>query len=373
MRRIEGLDVNGVRRFDALGLFFCRGRILSTKFVMPDDKWCMSNFYSIERLETFWLVVEKGGFGPAAEGDKKKARHFSRQVSELEEFFQAKLLNRDTNPVSLTERGRSLFDAWNEFQDRIRVFRDKCNAKPLSLRIGGGDRLLHWFVIPSLSKIQAALPDSRIQLHNCPSRQVLERINALALDIGVVRTSEVKKGLKSFEIPSRFTYSLFVPAVKAPADKNAVWVIQNVPLAIVERYQSEFLTAAEEKQIRPKVHLLCSTFPQAWRAVASGYAAVLPTAAFSPQELAGIRRLDVPFAMPKFEQDETTISVVWNRRLEEIRENFPDILKVFRECLAGTEQTVISAAPKPTQQSMSKSALPPPKKKTATDIRLVSK
>jgi len=305
----------------------------------------MSNFYSIERLETFWLVVEKGGFGPAAEGDKKKARHFSRQVSELEEFFQAKLLNRDTNPVSLSERGRSLFDAWNEFQDRIRVFRDKCKTKPLLLRIGGGDRLLHWFVIPSLSKIQAALPENQIQLHNCPSRQVVERINTLALDLGVVRTSEVKKELRSFEIPSRFTYSLFVPTDKAPADKNALWVIQNVPLAVVERYQSEFLLAAERKDIRPNVQLLCSTFPQAWRAVASGYAAVLPTAAFRPQELLGIRRLELPFAMPKFEQDETTISVVWNRRLEQIRDNFQGVLKVFRDCLAGQDWVVAQAPP----------------------------
>ena len=114
--------------------------------------------------------------------------------------------------------------------------------------------------------------------------------------------------------------------------------------------------------------------PQAWRAVASGYAAVLPTAAFTPLELTGIRRLELPFAMPKFEQDETTIAIVWNPRLEEIRDNFKEVLKVFRECLAGSARTEssIGGAMKHQSSAEVKSVLLQAKKQTAASSKRVS-
>jgi len=211
--------------------------------------------------------------------------------------------------------------------------RDRCEGKPVFIRVGAGDRLLHWFVIPQLSRIQAALPNNQIELHNCTTDQVLDRIKTLSLDIGVIRSSEAKEGVKKFELSSKFTYALFAPMGKAPANRNATWALQNVPLAVVERYQPEFLDEARKKRIQPKVHLLCSTFPQARRAVTSGYAAILPSSAFSPQELKGIRKLDLPFGMPKFEREEATICLVWNPRLEKIRDDFEVTLAAFRECL----------------------------------------
>jgi DNA-binding transcriptional LysR family regulator len=59
-------------------------------------------------LETFVAVVEAGGFSPAAErlGVAKSA--VSRRVSALEQRLGARLLNRTTRRISLTDAGRAL-------------------------------------------------------------------------------------------------------------------------------------------------------------------------------------------------------------------------------------------------------------------------
>lgn len=61
-------------------------------------------------LEAFVAVVEAGGFGPAAErlGIAKSA--VSRRVSALERRLGARLLNRTTRRISLTDGGRALHE-----------------------------------------------------------------------------------------------------------------------------------------------------------------------------------------------------------------------------------------------------------------------
>lgn len=176
---------------------------------------------------------------------------------------------------------------------------------------------------------------------------MLARIGTLSLDIGLVRSSELRKlaGFKHFEIQTRFTYSLFVQAPLAPPERDSLWVVQNVPMAVVGRYQAEFLTAASDGHVRPKVQLFCSTFPQARKAIASGYAAILPTASFSTQELHGIRKLTLPFSMPKFEAEETAVSVVWNARMEQIKQSFQNIISVIKSKLLDVDQKTIEIAP----------------------------
>jgi hypothetical protein len=104
-------------------------------------------------------------------------------------------------------------------------------------------------------------------------------------------------------------------------------------MAVVERYQQEFIDAAKDKGIKLNVQLRCTTFPQARCAVSAGYAAILPTNAFSDEELRSVRKLDLPLDMPTFNTGEASVSIVWNKRLEEVMENCHAVLKAFRSVL----------------------------------------
>src|SRR4051812_21761266 len=108
---------------------------------------------------------------------------------------------------TVTATGKRLIRTWNRFRRELQEFDDKCRSNPVLVRVGAGDRLLQWLVIPSLSEIQDSIPDSQIELHNCTTRQVLERLHSYSLDLGIVRASEVPAGLKSFPLKSKFTYS----------------------------------------------------------------------------------------------------------------------------------------------------------------------
>src|SRR5690242_2624296 len=61
-------------------------------------------------LQVFAQVVESGSFAKAAERLNLSTSAASRQVAELEAHLEARLLNRTTRRVSLTESGRAFYE-----------------------------------------------------------------------------------------------------------------------------------------------------------------------------------------------------------------------------------------------------------------------
>ena len=61
-------------------------------------------------MTAFVRVVEHGSFARAAERLSMSTSAVSRQVAELEAHLDARLLNRTTRRISLTEAGRSFFE-----------------------------------------------------------------------------------------------------------------------------------------------------------------------------------------------------------------------------------------------------------------------
>lgn len=65
--------------------------------------------YSLSDLEAFKAVVETGGFHSAADSLNSSSAAISRRVSSLEKKLGARLLNRTTRSVNLTEAGENYF------------------------------------------------------------------------------------------------------------------------------------------------------------------------------------------------------------------------------------------------------------------------
>jgi DNA-binding transcriptional LysR family regulator len=64
----------------------------------------------LQAITAFARVVESGSFARAAERLDVSVSSVSRQVSELEEHLDARLLNRTTRRLSLTESGRAFYE-----------------------------------------------------------------------------------------------------------------------------------------------------------------------------------------------------------------------------------------------------------------------
>ncbi len=91
---------------------------------------------SLDEIEAFTAVVERGGFTQAAEtlGVTKSA--VSKQVARLEDRLGARLLNRTTRRISATEVGRAFYDRCSrivaDLDDAERAVRD-LQAEPRGL------------------------------------------------------------------------------------------------------------------------------------------------------------------------------------------------------------------------------------------------
>src|SRR6266478_10182812 len=64
----------------------------------------------LQAITSFARVVESGSFARAAERLDVSVSAVSRQVSELEAHLDARLLNRTTRRLSLTESGRAFHE-----------------------------------------------------------------------------------------------------------------------------------------------------------------------------------------------------------------------------------------------------------------------
>src|SRR6478735_5998340 len=64
----------------------------------------------LNEMLVFARVVQAGGFTPAAAALRMPKSTVSRKVTELEARLGARLLNRTTRKVSLTDAGRTYYD-----------------------------------------------------------------------------------------------------------------------------------------------------------------------------------------------------------------------------------------------------------------------
>jgi DNA-binding transcriptional LysR family regulator len=123
---------------------------------------------TITRMRAFVAVVEAGGFSAAARGSGKSKALMSKYVAELEEELGARLLNRTTRQLSLTEAGEVALDEAQEVLRRVERLRDEieaANAAPRGrLRIsmprtfGDGD------LSRGVMEFLALYPDIRMEL-----------------------------------------------------------------------------------------------------------------------------------------------------------------------------------------------------------------
>jgi DNA-binding transcriptional LysR family regulator len=83
---------------------------------------------TITRMRAFVAVVEAGGFSAAARGTGRSKALMSRYVAELEEELGARLLNRNTRQISLTEAGETAYEEAQEILRRVGRLRDDIEA-----------------------------------------------------------------------------------------------------------------------------------------------------------------------------------------------------------------------------------------------------
>ncbi|MFF7058000.1 LysR family transcriptional regulator [Achromobacter spanius] len=147
------------------------------------------------RIRTFIKVVETGSFSAAAR-DVSSVSSVARQVKALEDDLGARLLNRSTRSLSLTEAGRMFYERVTSIVTDLDIAKSEVNALQgevrgvlrVWLRITAGTTV----VVPALSAFLAQHPDLQVDITLTDERCDLIANNIdVALWLGALPNSEI--------------------------------------------------------------------------------------------------------------------------------------------------------------------------------------
>ena len=241
---------------------------------------------SLDRLQTLVLLAEKGSLAVAAGQDPVRQSQFSRQISELSRCFGCKLTAQRGRTLALTPDGHRLANLAREHLQALDRFASDVAGKELTARIGAGDSIINWLLIPNE-------PDDelirRVHWHyfNLQAEDIKERLLDQRLDFGLIRDIDSRSRLKTQKL-GQIENSLFVPTrlLKDTSHCTPSNIVPLVPLALLDGYST--IRAAIEETCRkqdciPNIRYECTAATQIATLIASGRAAGPLPAMASPR------------------------------------------------------------------------------------------
>jgi len=293
---------------------------------------------SLERLRTFCEVAAAGGISNAVPDDPTRQSQFSRQLKELEGFFEAKLLLRKRGRFELTASGRELFQIVQAHFSALQELADRCSNQKIEVRIGAGESLLQWLLLPCLGGFHARHPSAMLVLQNLQTDNILKKLADGEIDIGIVRQEVVRAPLK-FERLGQIEHRLVVPAAKKKSDGADPWALLGAhPVAVLDG--SEVTRALERdaaaRRIKLDIVVRTSSHAQLVEAVRGARcAAVLPTVVVS-SHAQGISS----FPLSELKPYSRSLVLAWNPRNAELR---PATLLILHDLAELTRKMIQTA------------------------------
>jgi len=284
---------------------------------------------ALDRLQSFCLVAQAGSTTAAAKGNPAKMSHFSRQVKELEGFFDIKLLRREGRGIVLTEAGERLDVLTRECFGSLLDFKNWCQGLPVGIVIGAEEGIIDWVLLPRLGEVRKKLPNLRLKFLNLDTSEVVRQLEEGVIDFGVVRKDAVARPLHSVSL-GVMGYSLFVPKGLRGAGTGAN-ALEGLPLATLAgegSFRKELSAIARKSRLGLKIEVECASFPMVARAVGTGsVGAVLPSAAAADLGQLGAQELRIAILNSLRHE----ICLAWRPRALKIREALDRASKVFAQ------------------------------------------
>ncbi len=248
---------------------------------------------SLDRLRALVEVGAAGSIVRAAGNDPGRQSQYSRQIKELEDFFQIGLVERHGKGIRLTVSGRELARISRFFLLGLSNFQRGCLAEGQTYRIGAGPTFITSCLLPVLAEPRNVQSGVRFALEAVLGDEVERRLHDLTLDFGVVTRPALSRPLQLREL-GVWRLKLWAPKTLCKTASQAERVFAGKRLPVVwpasELPQSECPALEGYEPV-----LTCGSFSEAGLALEKGsLAAPLPD--FSPSSENANRCLNVPVA-----------------------------------------------------------------------------
>ena len=230
---------------------------------------------SLDRLRALVEVGAAGSIVRSAGGDPGRQSQYSRQIKELEDFFQTGLVERHGKGIRLTASGRELARISRFFLLGLSNFQRGSLAEGQTYRIGASPTFIASFLLPVLAEPRCVQTGIRFAVEAVVGDEVERRLHDLTLDFGVVTRAEVSRPLQLKELGA-WRLKFWVPKALCKTVKQAERAFADKRLPLVwpagEMPQSELKVMEDYEPA-----LTCSTFLEARIALAGkSLAAFLP-------------------------------------------------------------------------------------------------
>ena len=260
---------------------------------------------SLERLRSLLAFAEAGSIVRAAGGDPVRSSLISRQLRELEEFFEVELVAKRGKGLILTEAGKRLTGLVREQFQALEDFGTSTAGRSVRLSLAAGNTILEWLVAPRLGP--AALQGVEFDLHHERQVEMIEHLQDGSLDLAIIAKEPLGRQFATAPLGS-VEYALFIPK-KLGKDTNLRQALRELPLAlpIGGRVREAVIKYAGEL----KGGTLGTTgYLNALASVKAGhYGSVLPTLAAGDLG-SSVRSLQIPESIIPKRQ----IVLAWKRR-----------------------------------------------------------
>lgn len=289
---------------------------------------------SIDRLHTLCAVFEAGTIALAAGPDPNRQSQFSRQLKELEKAIGTPLFQRVGKTLQPNEAGRRVALAAQTFFGALDDVMNAAVARAETVRLGAGEAVLRWLVMPHLAELMSGEPPLRFDVQNLTTELALREVLSGGVDLIIVRTDAVAHSLQS-EVIKTLRYVLAVPRSLLRSREGAE-VFEGRPLPFAELAGDGFFAktvkataAALGLNLRPV--LQAQTFSLLVSAVESGTAAAfLPDVAARslPEERFALVSAEGMGALNR------SLSLVWSAEVPESRPSVRRAIARLRRALA---------------------------------------
>jgi DNA-binding transcriptional LysR family regulator len=230
---------------------------------------------SLDRLRALVEVGAAGSIVRAAGNDPVRQSQFSRQLKELEDFFQTGLVERHGRGLRLTASGKELARISRFFLLGLSNFQRGCLAEGQAYRIGASATFIEVFLLPILADPGRIESGVRFTIETVAEQEIERRLHDLTLDFGVVCREALSRPLQVREL-GMWRLRLLVPKKVCKSESQAVQAFMERRLPVAWP-AGELPPLSDNSLENYKPALTCGSFLEARAALErEGLAALLP-------------------------------------------------------------------------------------------------
>ncbi|RKQ32929.1 LysR family transcriptional regulator [Oceanobacillus halophilus] len=166
----------------------------------------------LDLYRVFNVVSQNKSFSTAAEELYMTQSAVSQAILKLEKELEVKLFHRTPKGIVMTNEGKVLNDHVNSALGLIHAAEDKISdfkmLKYGELRIGVGDTISRYFLLPYLGDFHAKYPRIKLKILNGTTSEILTFIKSGAADVGICNLPIVDEQLQV--TPCKEIHDVFV-------------------------------------------------------------------------------------------------------------------------------------------------------------------